>query len=267
MKGLVIRFIIGLSILLSGITGGQVGTIPTVAEDSSSYVYLGGMPVGISVSAGGVIVVGKTQVVTKEGLQTPLKDFDIKSGDVLVKIADTEIKNLRDIKLALQKCEGSFNLRLMRGQSQLNYMVSPSLDALTGEKRLGLTIKEEVSGLGTLTYIKQNGRFGALGHCIFDLETGLSEQLSNGNLYSSAIIGVVKGKRGTAGELRGILNKKDKPIGSLDRNNNFGVFGNMSEDFTSFEKIEPANRSEVKVGSAYIYTTIEGSTPSFMKLI
>ena len=41
-------------------------------------VYLGGRPIGLTVSADGVIVIGKNAVVTENGLAFPCEDVDLK---------------------------------------------------------------------------------------------------------------------------------------------------------------------------------------------
>ena len=40
-----------------------------------------------------------------------------------------------------------------------------------GEYKLGIWVRDNVQGLGTLTFMTQDGHFGALGHGIHDMDT------------------------------------------------------------------------------------------------
>ena len=48
---------------------------------------------------------------------------------------------------------------------------------------LGLWVKDDMAGIGTLTYYDKDGNFGALGHGIGDGETGELLRISKVKLY------------------------------------------------------------------------------------
>ncbi len=52
-----------------------------------------------------------------------------------------------------------------------------------------------------MTYVDQEGKFGALGHGISDTDTGELLDVEGGELYEAQIVSVVKGTKGTPGEL------------------------------------------------------------------
>ena len=56
---------------------------------------------------------------------------------------------------------------MRRGETE-NYSISPALDILTGKKKLGLLLQDQIEGIGTMTYIDGN-KFYALGHAIKDM--------------------------------------------------------------------------------------------------
>ena len=89
--------------------------------------------------------------------------------------------------------------------------------------------------------------------------------LSNatGNIYNCNVIGSVKSERGKPGELKGVFNRFDSPIGNIDKNSEYGIFGFYNADYSDMEKIDLGNRFTVKNGKAQIYTTIYGETPQF----
>lgn len=227
-------------------------------------VYLGGYPLGVSVHTEGVMITAVGSFVTDSGLRSPAKDSGIKSGDILVEINGIAIQKAADIDKPLEKAAGKpVELKIKRGTEYFNVTVTPEKDALNKNYRIGLSVRDAVTGVGTLTYIKSDKRFGALGHHIADFETGLIGELNRGRIFKATIIGVVKGKKGEAGELRGVFNKYDKGIGTIDKNNEFGIFGVYTSQTEAYKTIKIGGAAAVKAGKAQIYTTIDGNKPDF----
>ena len=46
---------------------------------------------------------------------------------------------------------------------------------------------EDVGGIGTLTFVTEDGNYGALGHHVFDVETGLCDELQGGKIFLKII--------------------------------------------------------------------------------
>ena len=92
-----------------------------------------------------------------------------------------------------------------------------ALDKNSGIYKLGLWVKDDVSGIGTLTYVREdNNRFGALGHSIYDNDTKTIYDISDGDAYNCTIIGINKGTKGKAGELKGLfIQGKNNKIGKI----------------------------------------------------
>ncbi len=238
-------------------------TIKSIKADlvENNYVYLGGKPLGITLGNNGVIISGIVDVITDYGLESPCKGCGINAGDVLLKIDDFDIFTAEDISKILSNCKDTVKLTLKQKSGISEVVIKPVQDALTKSKKLGISIQNCVSGVGTLTFINpDDGRYGALGHQISD---GSSTILSNatGNIYNCNVIGSVKSERGKPGELKGVFNKFDSPIGSIDKNSEYGIFGFYNADYSDMEKIDLGNRFGVKNGKAQIYTTIYGETP------
>ncbi len=263
------RFFIVLIILLVSVyavdfdLGGDEFTFSTAAEVREE-VYLGGKPLGIEIGADGVIIAGINPVVTEGGIVSPLKNTDIKCGDILLSVGGISVQKPADITVALEKIKlSSVEIVIKRGQNTFSERVNCVKDALTGEKRLGLSVRENITGIGTLTYVTKDGNFGALGHHIADAATGLSADINVGKLYDCEIVGIQRATDGKAGELIGNFNKFGKAIGNINKNNQFGIFGNYENEENSFEKIQTASQSEIKHGKAQIYTCIEGEKPEY----
>lgn len=49
--------------------------------------------------------------------------------------------------------------------------LTPVKDA-GGEYKLGIWVRDNTQGIGTLTFVDEKGRYGALGHGISDVDTG-----------------------------------------------------------------------------------------------
>ena len=233
-------------------------------------VYVGGNPLGFTIFCDGVVVVAISNVQTQEGNKKPTLHSDIKEGDILQKINNINISSAADI----EKIINSDNVKgkevdavIKRGNTIINTTITPALDSFTNSYKLGLWIRDNAAGVGTLTYIRaDNNRFGALGHPVCDVDTGAEMKIKEGNIYNCNIVGVNKGKRGTPGELRGMFLKSGKAIGLLDKNCNVGVFGNFNADkkaFTSNRKMKTASRNEVKTGKAQILCTINSTEPKY----
>lgn len=226
-----------------------------LAENDNKYVFLGGYPIGIELKCNGVIVERVDNVMTEAG-RASLKNY-IKPGDNIIALDSNAIKSGNDIVEYLMKFDGkSTVISLYRNGDLMNVEVNPLKEALTSKLRLGIQVKESVLGVGTLTYYKEDGRFGCLGHPICD-ENGNYISISDGNVYDCRITGVIKGEKGSPGELRAIFTSSK--IGSIDKNIKFGVYGNFDNVKEGY-KIETGSRADVVPGKAYIYTTVNDKT-------
>lgn len=231
----------------------SIGNYKTFAKEEE--LYLGGMPAGFSLYTRGANVVGLCDVITENGLVSPAKNAGIEVGDVILYIDEYEVNNALDIERALVN-SNSKKITLKRNNEILLEKVMPARD-MNGQNKLGIFVRDDVSGIGTITFIKGN-RFGSLGHPVLD-DNGQILNITNGNLYNCNITGFVKGERGKAGELRGIF-LRNNSIGVIESNLEVGVFGKLNNnfDYNTLTKIESG---EAKMGNATIYSTIDGKTP------
>jgi len=107
------------------------------------------------------------------------------------------------------------------------------------------------------------GKFGALGHAICDVDSGVLMPVRIGEIVDAEIVGVQKGAAGAPGELKGDLNLNN-PIGTLTDNTGSGIFG-VLKDQTVIEgrqALPTAHSEEVKEGLVTIYTTVSGEEPA-----
>ena len=231
---------------------------PQAKKLEKTQVYLGGYPLGFTFNCDGVLVVAISND-SAEGLE---------EGDVIKKIGQYNVNSESTIAEVLNdkiKSSERIDLTITRNGVEGKASIKPILDNSIGRYKLGIWIRDDAAGVGTITYIrKDNARFGALGHPVCDIDTGTMMPVSTGNIYKCNIVGLKRGEKGTAGELKGLFLRNGSVFGSLDKNSSKGVFGTFSDkhiDFVSGETVEVADRSEIKSGKATIRCTIDGYTP------
>lgn len=226
--------------------------------------FAGGNSLGFTLQSKGVILIGGNYIVSNQGIMKPFENSKLQSGDIITHINDIEINSVEDINYILDDYNGGeLMLTVVRGGNTIKVGILPALDKMSNTYKLGLWIKEDAVGIGTLTFVNATTkRFGSLGHAI--TENGSSEpiEISGGNIYKGRILGVKKGTSGKAGELMGTFSR-DNLEGSVDKNNEYGVFGYLDrvESFTANKtSIEIGGRLSATPGDAIILSCIDGET-------
>lgn len=106
------------------------------------------------------------------------------------------------------------NMLINRNGEEVNVKISPVKD-VENLRKIGVWVRDDCQGLGTLTYVDDNNRFGALGHAICEENTGCNVSIENGYLYTARIWSIIKGQKGKPGEVVGSINYGEK--------NNLGI--------------------------------------------
>ena len=226
--------------------------------------FAGGETLGFSLQSNGVILIGGNYILSKNGIERPFENSGLKTGDIITHINGIEVNNVDDIAQVLSTCNGEkVKLSVKRNGELSEIFIEPALDRITNTYKLGLWIKEDAVGIGTLTFVNATTkRFGSLGHSINDSETNECIDVSGGNIYESKILGIKKGKSGKAGELIGTFSRENV-IGSVDKNCEYGVYG-FVDDVENFivdkTSIDIGGRLSAKPGKAQILSCLDGET-------
>ena len=234
---------------------------------SMPNVYLGGIPLGFTLECKGVIVIAVGQVHTAEGVKNTVLDGSIQTGDIITHINNVSITSVHIIEDQMSLQEKS-NTQVVvsvtdKNSQQKQVCILPAKDIITGKYKLGLWVRDNSAGVGTLTYVKEdNLRFGALGHSVCDIDTGCVLPLLKGDVFKCNIIGVEASKKGFAGELKGLFLRSGTQIGTVDKNLNCGVFGTAKQELVNqlTTKLPVATKEHVKTGRASIFCCVEGGT-------
>lgn len=236
-----------------------------------SSVYLGGTPIGIVVKCNGVVIMGFKDVKTEDGHSNPARDAGLMIDDMIYMVNNININSPEKL---IKTVESEYfkstilKLKILRRDEYIDFEVTPHKDNMTNKPKLGIMVKNEISGIGTLTYVSVDGKyFAGLGHKIFDNQSGNTNQYNDGTIYKAEIMGCVQSSPGTPGELKGRFDLSDYESGILNKNAWNGVFGDAKNMLhTGRPVVRLGERSSVKLGEAYIYTTISGRKPEKYKI-
>ncbi|MGN0272601.1 MAG: SpoIVB peptidase [Lachnospiraceae bacterium] len=248
-----------------------LGIIPIkevhVQEVPKRKVLPGGVPVGIYVKTDGILVIGTSPVNGADGISTEPAKYLLKSGDY-IQTVNGERVNTKEELMSKINAYGAEKIvfGIKREGEETEVAVEP---VMTGENayKAGIWVRDDLAGVGTLTYTGRNGNYGALGHGVSDADTSTLIDMSSGLLYETNIIGIVKGVRGTPGELMGVINYSNQYcIGSVTQNEPTGVYGKIDDIPQGLEKekeVEVGYKQEISVGKANIISTVDGERKEY----
>ena len=226
----------------------------------------GGQSVGVRLNTDGVLIVG-TADITDDNFRTHnlASISGIKIGDTLAKINDTKIQNASHVSEIVRESDGDkLSLSIIRNKKEFVIDVNPIKSEQDGEYRLGLWVRDKTAGVGTLSFIHPDSRkFGALGHAITDVDTGVLLSIKNGEIVRSRVVSIEQGRRGTPGEIKGVFYETNNPIGKIEKNTQLGVYGKLLPDIEDIDKQKSmpiAYQHEIKEGKAFILTTLDDNT-------
>ncbi len=226
-----------------------------------------GNPIGIYVETDGILVLGSGRITGEDGLNyEPVKN-KLKSGDYILSINGKSVERKNDLIDEIQKCNGKdINLMVRRNGEKITVGISPVKTA-SGSYKIGAWIRDNTQGIGTLTFVSTDGQFGALGHGITDVDTGLLMNVKKGSIYTAEIMSIIKGKEGEPGELIGMIRQSDKyKIGSITHNTYQGIFGKIGFEYDENMPMEPLEiglKQDVKKGKASIRCTIDDQVSEY----
>ncbi|MBO8170377.1 MAG: SpoIVB peptidase [Bacillaceae bacterium] len=226
-------------------------------------VYPGGESIGVKLKSAGVMVVGHHLVQSGDNKISPAKEAGIQTGDLIVRINGRYIHDLKEVSELVNEAgqEGNkIKLEILRGKEKKEIAITPVQDRENKKYQLGIYIRDESAGVGTLTfYHPETRKFGALGHVISDIDTGKPIVVGDGYIVRADVSSIEKGLNGSPGEK--FASFKKQKLGKITGNTPFGIFGKMNQepDFIKDKKAMPIALSEqVKEGPARILTVVEG---------
>ncbi len=230
-------------------------------------VIPGGIPIGIYLETEGVYVVGTSEVESEDGLNYEPAYQVVQTGDYILAVNGKKIHDKDELIACVQANRSDIMiLKLLRGSEVIQVRLN-AVKTKEEDYKLGIWVKDDIQGIGTLTYITEDGRFGALGHGITDSDTGELLETSGGSLYDTNILEIVKGERGTPGEISGMITYSDRHVrGEIKKNTSAGIFGFVDQNIKSElekEALEVGFKQEIRKGDAYIRSSVSGELRSY----
>lgn len=229
-----------------------VNTIPDIK------LYPGGDHIGIYLKTKGVLVIGTGTVKCENGKTAcPAKNI-LCVNDYITSINHEPVSSKSQLNYLIDKYgQSEVHLSVIRQGENLEFTLHP-VKSMDGSYKLGIWVRDDTQGIGTVTYACSDGSFGALGHGIADMDTGDLLACDGGTLYSANIWGIRKGTKGVLGTPGGLLGniiyEKTHIIGTINQNTMHGIFGKMdsTQDIFLRTPLEIGLKNEVKKGPAII---------------
>lgn len=247
------------------------GVVPVKSVDvkviRKMKVAPSGEPIGIYVETNGLLVLDTAEIEGRDGLTYAPGEHVLKAGDYILKWANKPVATIRDLDQAIQKTKDKkVAVLLRRNGERIKVAVRPVL-ATDRTYKIGTWVREDTQGIGTLTYVTREGKFGTLGHGITDVDTGTLLNLHGGELFQTKILDIIRGTKGEPGELQGYINMvATNEIGKISRNTEIGVFGKMENDriHEYADTYMPVGmKQDIREGKAYIYANLEGKAQNY----
>lgn len=241
------------------------GIIPvkrvTVYIVKEAQVIPCGTPFGIYIHTDGVLVVDISDIV-QNGItvESPAAHI-LKPGDYITAVNGTTVSEKEEVQQAVAQSSGEvMRLSVMREGEPLECELCPILND-TGNYQLGVWVRDDLAGIGTLTYVDADGRFGALGHGITDVDVERLVSMKSATAYQAEILSIIRGEKGSPGELVGqIYYTPANEIGEITKNTKNGIFGRLDglpDLLQEASAMEIGFKQEIKTGSAQILVTLE----------
>ena len=223
----------------------------SVSELSGNLLIPGGMPVGIYMETDGVMVLGTQEIKGKDGIGVNPAKHLVKEGDYIVGVDSDSIYNKSELIERVKKLSNkSVILHIRRKKVYIDVQLHPTKDE-GGAYKLGIWVRDNAQGLGTITFLNADSEYGALGHGIHDVDTGKLIEMSTGRLYDTSIQNIKKG---------------ENILGSITTNTETGIYGKLDRIeriFDSKEAYPAVAKEEIQVGKAYIRCAVSGKTEDY----
>lgn len=257
----ILFFVVVSFISVSGIILDYVNQSQETAKVVSEKVLVpGGQSVGIRMNIKGVLVVGLEEIETENSVTSPGYDAGIQIGDIIISLDGRDVYYADEVTEIVENTDRSISVRVLRKDEIYDYTVKPVTEYGSGQKKIGVWVKEKIAGIGTLSfYDPDNNVFAALGHGIYESKTETLVEAGNGKLLKTEVKSIKEGEAGIPGEIRGIFYEYEMPLGNIKKNCEYGIYSTGIEvDKTKLQKpMVMARQDQIEEGPAYILTTID----------
>lgn len=216
----------------------------------SDYVYVGGKTLGIDINCDGILIVGFYQI------NGEYNKGELKVGDYITKVEDISINSLTELSNEIEKKSQNEFINIEYRRDNKLYKTTLKLVKDNGIYKTGLYVKDNIIGIGTLTYIDpETNIYGALGH---EITNGNNKkvEIKDGNIFENRIVSIQKSSLGHAGS-KNAKYYYNNVYGDIKKNTNHGIFGTIINTIDDLILIEVGDSKDIHLGKASIYTVLE----------
>lgn len=218
----------------------------------SDYIIPGGQTIGIEVNNNGVIVIGFYKINGK------FNQNKLRIGDTILKVNNQNVTTINELVNTISKevKDNKVVLTIKRGNKLID--LDFILNKVDGTYKTGLYVKDNLTGIGTLTYIDPATKiYGALGHEITESTSGNLIEVKTGNIFRSSITTIEPSYRGIAGTKNAKFYSNTK-YGNITKNTIKGIYGTYTKEISTNETMQVGKYQDIKIGAASIRTVIKG---------
>ena len=220
----------------------------------SDKIIPGGNTIGINVSSKGVMIVGFYKINGKYNNGEP----DLKPGDYIISINDEIINTVDDLIKTIDKYrfDEMVNIKFMRNNVEKKTKLK--LIEVDGIYKTGLYVKDNITGIGTLSYIDPETKvYGALGHEIQESNSKSHVEVKEGTIFRNYITGIERSIDGNPGSKNAKF-YNSTIYGDIIKNTKYGIYGRYTKKYDLSDAVEIKKLSDVNLGKAYIRTVTKG---------
>lgn len=218
------------------------------AKTQQMDIVLGGDAVGIKLLATGVLVMGIDR-----------QDVNLEIGDIILRANGEKVESNSELLQHAKISNGAaIQLEVSRAGKMIKTSITPTLDEISQEYKLGLWVKDSSAGVGTITfYDRHSKKFVALGHGVTETKENYILPIESGGITKTNIYSIKKGIAKVPGELKGTLT--ERIIGDIAGNTDKGIFGTVTDEtFLNDKKsMEILPKTKIKEGEASIFCTLD----------
>lgn len=219
----------------------------------SDYIIPGGENIGMQINSNGILVVGTYEIDNVY----PAKNSGITLGDKIININGVEVNSISEMVNEIEKSSSDLiiDVTYVRNDKNIETKLELVRDS-NGVVKTGLYVKDNISGIGTLTFIDPESKlYGALGHEILEKTTGYKMEVKDGQIYSSIVTSIDKSVKGNPGQ-KNATYYQDNTLGDVTKNTISGLFGNYTTTIPDKDLKKVAQPSDIIEGKAIIMTVI-----------
>lgn len=227
-----------------------------------------GAAVGIHIQTNGLLVLGTAEVMTVTGEKVhPAKGL-LQAGDYILSADEIDITTSDQLQEIINHVENDcLTMKIMRNGQMKNVEITPVKSDVNAYK-IGVWVRDDTQGIGTISYVDAGNQFAALGHGITDVDTGSVIDVCGGGLYPANIYAIVKGTVSDPGEMIGhILYGSGQKLGNIEYNTGVGIRGTMYDQspyiYDESKALPVGYKEELCIGEASMLCQIDGEIKEY----